>query len=136
MFVMVVHDVMEHILYVEDSEIKAINTAEHPPQVWKWNVDDSFVVIDSSKKERFLEHINKMDLHVHFIAEDAKADVSIPFLNTLVMPQTDDSLITTVQRKPTHIDFYLQWGSHNHVAAKFSIINTLKHKAKTACSYK
>ena len=37
-------------LYMEDVEIKTINTAEHPPRVWKRYVDDTFVVIESSKK--------------------------------------------------------------------------------------
>ena len=47
--------------YMEDLEIKAINTAEYPPQIWKIYVDDTFVAIESAKKEKFLEHINKMD---------------------------------------------------------------------------
>ena len=93
-----------------------------------------FVVIESSKKEKFLEHINKMDPHIHFTAEDARADGSIPFLNTLVMPQPENSLITSVYRKPTHKNLYLQWDSHYHLAAKVSVINTLKYRAKTVCS--
>ena len=37
-------------------------------------------------------------------------------------------------RKPTHTDLYLHWNSHNHLSAMFSVINTLKHRAKTVCS--
>ena len=37
-------------------------------------------------------------------------------------------------RKPTHTDQYLQWNSHHHLSAKFSVINTLKHRTKTVCS--
>ena len=44
------------------------------------------------------------------------------------------SLITSVYRKPTHTDLYLQWDSHHHLAAKFSVINTLKHRVETVCS--
>ena len=92
-----------------------------------------FVVIKSSKKEKFPEHINKMDPHIHFTTEVAKADGSIPFLDTLVRPQSNNSLFTSVYRKPT--DLYLQWDSHHHLAAKFRIINIFKHKAKTVCFY-
>ena len=32
-------------LYMEEFEIRAINTAEHPPRMWRRYVDDIFVVI-------------------------------------------------------------------------------------------
>ena len=121
-------------LYMEDFEIKAINTAEHPPRIWKRYVDDTSVVIETEKKEGFQEHINSVDPHIHFTPEDAKADGSVPFLDTIVMPQPGNSLFTSVYRKPTHTDLYLNWNSHHHLSAKFSVINTLKHRAKTVCS--
>ena len=121
-------------LYMEDFEIKAIDTAGYPPRIWKRYVDDTFVTIDSSKKGKFLEHINKMDPHIHFTTEDARTDGSLPFLDTLLMPQSANSLITSVYRKPIHTDLYLQWDSHHHLEAKFSVIKTLKHRAKTVFS--
>ena len=121
-------------LYKEDCESKAINTAECPPKVWKRYVDDTFVVIEAEKKQGFLNHINSVDPFIHFTTDDTSTDGSIPFLDTIVMPQSDGSLLTSVYRKPTHTDQYLQWNSHNHLSAKFSVINTLKHRAKTVCS--
>ena len=32
------------------------------------------------------------------------------------------------------MDQYLQWDSHHHLSAKFSVINTLTHRAQTVCS--
>ena len=56
-----------------------------------------------------------------------------PFLNTFVKPEADGTLSITVYRKPTHTDHYLQWDSHNHLSAKFSVIHTLSHRATTVC---
>ena len=60
----------------------------------------------------------------------------MPFLDTLVIPRSDDRLDTTVYRKPTHTDLYLQWDSHHTIAAKYSVVNTLHHWAMTVCSNK
>ena len=121
-------------LYMEDFETKAISSAAHPPSIWRRFVDDTFVVIESSRKEEFLDHINNLDPNIQFTTEDAKTDGSLPFLDTLIHKMPDNSLLTSVYRKPTHTDLYLQWNSHHHLSAKYSVINTLRHRAKTVCS--
>ena len=75
-----------------------------------------------------------MDPNIQFTTDDAKPDGSLPFLDTLIHKQPDNSLSTSVYRKPTHTDLYLQWNSHHHLSAKYSVINTLRHGAKTVCS--
>ena len=117
-------------LYMEDFENKAINTAQCPPRFWRRFVDDTSVVIEAEKKQGFLEHISNVDPHFQFTTKDARTDGSIPFLDTNVMPQPDGSLLTSVYRNPIHTDQYLQWNSHHHLSAKFSVINTLKHRAR------
>ena len=86
-------------LYMEDFEIKAINWAVYPPRIRKRFVDETCVVIDSARKKKFLEHINNMDPYIQFTTEDAKPDGSLPFLDTIVMPHPDNSLLTSVYRK-------------------------------------
>ena len=39
----------------------------------------------------------------------------------------------TVYQKPTHTDQYLQWDSHHSLSAKYSVMGTLTHRAKTVC---
>ena len=46
----------------------------------------------------------------------------------------DGSLSTSVYRKPTHTDLYLQWDSHHTLTSKYSVIGTLQHRANTICS--
>ena len=97
-------------------------------------MDDTFVIHKEFSKQDFLQHINSVDPAIRFTVEDNKEDGSIPFLDTIVKPEADGSLSITVYRKPMHTDKYLQWDSHHHLSAKFSVTNTLSHRAKTMCS--
>ena len=120
-------------LCMEDFEAKALSASPHCPGMWKRFVDDTFVVIKSTHKDEFLKHINYIYEDIQFTAENSKADDSMPYLDTLVIPQPDRSLITTVFRKPTHTDQYLQWDSHHAISAKYSVISTLFQRAKAVC---
>ena len=44
------------------------------------------------------------------------------------------TISSTVHRKPTHTDLYLQWDSHHTIAAKYSVVNTLHHRSRAVCS--
>ena len=121
-------------LYMEYLEQKALSTVPHLPRFWHRFVDDTFVIHKEVNKQDFLQHINSVDPAIRFTVEDNKEDGFIPFLDTIVKPEADGSLSITVYRKPMHTDQYLQWDSHHHLSAKFSVINTLSHRAKTVCS--
>ena len=97
-------------------------------------MDDTFVIHKEANKQGFLQHINSVDPAIRFTVEDNKDNGSIPFLDTIVKPEGDGFLSITVYRKPTHTDQYLQWDSHHHLSAKFSVIQTLSHRASTVCS--
>ena len=99
-------------------------------------MDDTFVVMNTSYKEEFFNHINSIEKGIQFTAENTTADGYMPFLDTLVPPQADGNLLTTGYKKPTHINQYLQWDSHHAISAKYSVIGTLFHRAKEMCSTK
>ena len=121
-------------LYLEGFEAKAISSSPHLPYLWKRFVDDTFTIIKSSEKERFLEHLNTIDPNIQFTSEECREDGSMPFLDILLTPREDGSLSTTVYWKPTHTDLYLQWGSNHTVSSKYSVVGALHHRAKTICS--
>ena len=104
------------------------------PTFWCRFVDDTFVIQKEIKKQDFLQHISSVDPAITFTVEDNKEDGAIPFLDTIVKPEVNGKLSITVYRKPTHTDQYLQWDSHHHLSAKFSVIHTLSHRAQTVCS--
>ena len=97
-------------------------------------MDDTWVVQGEENKQNFLQQINSVDLAIKFTVEDNKEDGAIPFLDTTVKPEADGKLSIIVYRKPTNTDQYLQWDSHHHLSAKYSVIYTLTHRAKTVCN--
>ena len=88
---------MEHL------EQKALSTAPHTPRFWGRYVDDTFVIHKEANKQGFLQHINSVDPAIRFTVEDNKEDRSIPFLDTTVKPEADDSLsISVIQETHTY----------------------------------
>ena len=69
-----------------------------------------------------------------FTVEGTHINAGIPYLDTLVTPEVDNSLSFTVYHKPTHTDQYLQWESHHNLSIKYSVIGTLTHRVKTVCT--
>ena len=121
---------------MENFEKEALEKAPHPPSLWTRFVDDTFVILESQHKDAFFHHINSLDKNIKFTAETTKTDGSIPFLDTLVTPQSDGSLQTKVYRKPTHTNQYLQWDSCHAMSNKYSVISSLLHRTKHICSNK
>ena len=119
---------------MECFERKALASAINPPRVWNRFVDDTWVIQKQVHKQAFLDHINSIDPEIKFTVDGTQGNVAIPFLDTLVTPLADNSLSITVYCKPTHTDQYLQWDSHHSLSAKYSVIGTLIHRAKTVCT--
>ena len=97
-------------------------------------MDDTFVINKAEHSQDLLQHIySPTDPHIQFTVEPTQHG-SLPFLDTLVTIQPDNTFNTTVYRKPTHTDQYLHWDSNHHITAKQSVYNTLAHRAKTVSS--
>ena len=103
----------------------------HPHRYWFRFVDYTFDIQQEVHKQIFLDHINKVDPAIKFTVGGKKENDVIPFLDTLVKPEADNSLSISVYRKSTHTSQYLQWGIHHNLAAKYSVIGTLMHRART-----
>ena len=121
-------------LYMEDLETKAIQSSPNPPSFWRRFVDDTLTIMKSSQVESFLNHLNSIDHHIQFTKEESRPDGSMPFLDILITPKEDGSLSTTVYRKPTHTDLYLQWDSNHTITSRYSVVGTLHHRAQVICS--
>ena len=119
-------------IFMEEFEVKP-SSPSPTPSLWLRFVDDIFVINKAEHSQDLLQHINNQDPHIQFTVEPTQQG-SLPFLDTLVTIQPDNTLSTSVYRKPTHTDQYLHWDSNHHITVKQSVFNTLAHRAKTVSS--
>ena len=120
-------------IFMKEFEVKALQSFPNPPSLWLSFVDNTFVINKAEHSQDLLHHINSQDPHIQFTVEPTQQG-SLPFLDTLVTVQPDNTFSTSVYRKPTHTDQYLHWDSNHHITAKQSVFNTLAHRAKTVSS--
>ena len=99
---------------------------------WFRYVDDVHSATRKDQVNQLQEHLNSIDPHIKFTIELPRTD-GLPFLDTLTKP-TLNSIESTVYRKPTHTDRYLGYNSNHPISAKLSVIHTVIHRAKQACS--
>ena len=121
-------------MFMEEFEVQALSSCPHPPYLWLRFVDDTFVIIKAEHSQPLLQHINSQDHHIHFTVEKLSQQGTLPFLDTLVTIESNNTFSTPVYRKRTHTDQYLHWDSNHFITAKQSLYNTLVHWAKIVSS--
>ena len=118
---------------MEYYEGKALEAYQDPPNYWGRYVDDALAVIKTANIEPFTQHLNAQHTSIQWTSE-MEADGKLPMLDTLTTRRTDGSRKFSVYRKPTHIDQYLQFQSHQPMEHKVGVIRTLAHRAHTIIS--
>ena len=117
-------------IYLFKLETNAISTFANPPDIWKRFVDDTFSILKQTNVESFLQHLNSQHPSINFTTE-TETDGQIPFLDVLVHVNPDRTLRTSIYRKPTHTDQYLDFRSNHHISQKLGIYQTLKNRNDT-----
>ena len=117
---------------MEYFESLAISSSPTLIKWWFRYVDDVHSAIRKDQVNQLQEHCNSIGPHIKFTIELQGTD-GLSFLDTLIKP-TANSIESTVYRKPTHTDRYLDYNSIHPISAKLSVIHTLIHRAKHVCS--
>ena len=121
-------------LYMQYFEQKALSTATNLPRIWLRYVGDTCVIQTEDHKQHFLELINSVGTAIGLKWKTTRRMVSSHSLILLINQKPMGKLSITVYRKPSHMEQYLQWESHHHLSARYSVINTLTQRAKTVCN--
>ena len=120
-------------LVMEDVEKRPLSTFHSPPKIWKRYVEDTFVIIHKNSVEDFLEHLNPIENSIKFTIEK-EADHALPFLDTLVRRNKHGDFSTSVYRKPTNSNRYLNFRFDHPLEHKPSVVRSLIDRANSFCS--
>ena len=125
--------VMVANLVMEDVEEYALSTFDEVLLFWKRYVDDICTAVTDDRIDDLLQHLNSIESSIRFTHE-VELDSGLPFLDTLVHHHPDGSLSTSVYRKPSHTDKYLNFVSHHPPAQKAAVFQSLYSRALTHSS--
>ena len=120
-------------IYKQAIETTALTTTSHPPKVWECYVDYVFSIVRKSNLHDFFQHIDSLHPKTKFTME-TEQNSQLPFLDTLIQTNSDNTIFVRVYRKPTHADQYLKFTSHHLARAKKSVIMSLFDRAKNIIS--
>ena len=126
--------VMVANLVMEDIEERALNTYPNPPKFWKRYVDDVCVAMKRDETDDFLNHLNSIELTIQFSVEPEDDDNTLPFLDTRLHHMEGGTIQTSVYRKPTHTDRYLDYMSHHPIEHKKGVVQTFCTRAERLSS--
>ena len=94
---------------------------------WSRYVDDTFAFAKPSEVENIHHQLNQYDPQIQFTYE-TEAENRIPFLDVMI-ERKNDHLETSVYRKKTNTNIYMNWNSHSPRSWKIGTLRNLTRRA-------
>ena len=116
-------------IFMVELETKIIPTVMDSISHWRRFVDDTFVFVKKGCVEHVLTRLNSFHKNIQF-AYELENENKLPFVDILLI-RRGTKIETTVYRKSTNNDIYLNWGSFAPVTWKRG---TLFNRAYIVCS--
>ena len=95
---------------------------------WTRYVDDTFAYIKTEHLEKVKNELNSFHSNIKFTHE-LEEEGSIPFLDVKISRTEDDQIETSVYRKETNTDIYMNWHSHAPTSWKIATLKSLIKRA-------
>ena len=119
-------------IFMVELEQNIIPTLSKDISLWKRYVDDTICFVNSSRISHVLESLNSFHSNIKFTVEIEKGN-KIAFLDILLI-RYKDLINTTVYRKKTNTDLYINWKSFSPNNWKWGTLKTLVSRAYDICS--
>ena len=116
-------------LVMEVVEERALATTDIPLDV----LEALRTALPASRVQEFLDHLNGVEPSIQFTVE-VYSEGKLQFLGVLLQRNPDGSISTTVYRKATHTDCYLDFKFHHPLAHKLAVVKTLHNRTGAICS--
>ena len=119
-------------LVIEDVKERTLGTTDIPLRFWKRYVDMCTALL-ANRLQELLDQLNGVEPSIQFLVE-IESEGKLPFLDVLLQRDPDGLIATTVYRKSTHTDRYLDFASHHPLAHKIAVVRTLQNRAEAISS--
>ena len=119
-------------IFMVELETRIMPTVTDNISHWRRYEDDTFLFIKKGYVEHVLARLNSFHKNIQFTYELENQN-KLPFLDVLLI-RRGNKIETTVYRKSTNNDIYLNWGPFRPVTWKRGTLKTLFNRAYIVCS--
>ena len=120
-------------IFVTELECTVVPTIRDLLPEWIRYVDDMFTLVKKGELGNVLDALNSFHDDIKFTHETER-NQCIPFLDVLVRRKENGNFATSVYRKKTSSDIYINWNSYAPRTWKIGTLHGLLQRAFTICS--
>ena len=120
-------------IFLVELDRSVIPTLTDKMMCWTRYVDDTLCYIKTDSIDYVLKMLNGFHRNIQFTYE-VETDSKILFLDVFVRCDSSNKINTTVYRKSTNNDIYLNWESFAPGKGKWGTLKTLTKRAYDVCS--
>lgn len=114
-------------IFMCELETKVIPKLMDSVKLWTRYVDDTFAFVKPTEIDNIHRQLNNYDQHIQFTYE-TEDNRMLPFLDVMI-ERKESHLETSVYRKKTNSDLYMNWNSHSPRTWKIGTLRNLVRRA-------
>ena len=125
------------IIYMEEFQIRAMQTSPYPLDQWYWYVDDNEMKCKEDQSEEILEHLNSIKPDVIVFTKENQVEDTLPVLDLKQkVDRKTKQVECMVHYKKTHININVKAKSNHPPCMKKGIIKGFADRARALCDEK